>query len=796
MPLRLTELVKGYPYHSRSSADTIPASDGEFLPRPRFSTRLHNALFVCVETELPDAKATKSKPHPLRLVSDALKSEVDLTDAQHQSLWDALRTAARAKDDAEPILASVDGYPSLSRIFADETTRLLSFVPAESDSPHNTVPTIRVPRPPRRRSSSLNSPVQPHVNGNGNGKIEVNGKATGTPVSPTAPSPPTSPKDWSDFSTAGFGESTLGTDFAKTLLDTDVEVTAPPHDNKALKKGKSSARRSSADNPSSESAARAAELAVPPSPKPARSKSTIVSLIKLDEAFIDFWHDALLDPIAANWPNFVVAQLKAISGVESDGKPISWLVLEQRFVDPPPQPQTATEETAASPTGARARASSPRPSLKSDPSSRRSSTFSAAKKRLTFFASASHTITGATTKSDGKTAARKKPTKPAKISELGEILPEVEERREEKPAVPKKEEPKVDAAPAPAPKEPETESKPTDTKEPKATDASLVAAPEAPSPTAPLSPTTPTAADFPAVPVVSALAVAAAATPVAIEALKAEDAPADGDVEHKLEVPAETSAQIADKLLPPTPEPVVVAGETPGPQVALDTSKPAGVAEVSQKTDQAAPIPEPKPQVVDPIPAAEETKTETVELVVDAAPAPIEPEPVPVAGAPESVAEVSAAPEPPVVEPVVPEVPAVVEAPAPVEEPVVEPIPVEKLVEEHATVEESAAPAEPAPAAPVEPEPVDEHAASEAPVEEPSAPVVDEVVHHVQESAPVVEEPTVVEAPPTAAPEPEAAPAVEEPAAPVPELEAPSIVEEAATAVEEPAVEEAHAGML
>ncbi|KAI1790821.1 hypothetical protein LXA43DRAFT_1014163 [Ganoderma leucocontextum] len=771
MPLRLTELVKGYPYHSRSpSADSPPAADDDLLPRPRFSTRQYSALFVRVETELPDAKAAKAKPHPLRIVSDALKSEVELTDAQHQRIWDALRAAARAKDDAEPILASVDGYPSLSRIFADETTRLLSFVPAESDGQGATVPTIRVPRPSRRRSSSLNSPTQPHTNGNGNGKAEVNGSANRTPVSPTSPTSPTSPKDWSDFSTGGFGESTLGKDFAKTLLDADVEVTTPPPDNK---KSKSSNRRSSVDSPSSVSSTRVAQLAVPPSPKPAKSKSTIVSLVKLDEAFVDFWHDALRDPVAADWPNFIVAQLKAIPGVEHDGKPVSWLVLEQRFVSPPPPPQTATKESAASPTGARARGASPRPSLQSDMSSRRSSTFSAAKKRFTFFASASHTITGATVKSEPKSAARKKP---AKISELGEILPEVEEKPEEKPVVPEKEEPKKEAAPASAPKAPDTETEPSE--EPKVADVNVPspAAAEAPSPTAPLSPVTPTAEDFPAIPVVSVLAAAAVVTPVAVEALKTENAPADAALEHKLEVPADTSAS-TDKSLPPTPEPVVLAGETPGPQVALTTSEPAALVEISQKADEAAPA------------------------------APVVPEAV---SAPETtalVADVSATPEPTVEEHVVAEVPVVSDASAAVEKPVVETAPVveEPAVEEPAAVEPSApapapAPAEPAPASLVEPEsaPAEaEPAPPEAPVEEPSAPVVEEVAQPAQESAPAVEEPAVVEAPPapTAAPEPEPViAAVEAPFAPAAEPEVPvaAAEEESAAAVEEPAVEEAY----
>jgi hypothetical protein len=43
--------------------------------------------------------------------------------------------------------------------------------------------------------------------------------------------------------------------------------------------------------------------------EPAISKSTIVSLTMLDEAFVDFWHDALLDPIASSFPSFVICKL-------------------------------------------------------------------------------------------------------------------------------------------------------------------------------------------------------------------------------------------------------------------------------------------------------------------------------------------------------------------------------------------------------------------------------------------------------------------------------------------------------
>ena len=99
MPLRLAELVKGYPYHSRSpSAETAPTADDDLLPRPRFSTRRYTALFVRVDTELLDANSAKPKPHPLRLISDALKSDLELTDAQYQALWEAIRVVALTND--------------------------------------------------------------------------------------------------------------------------------------------------------------------------------------------------------------------------------------------------------------------------------------------------------------------------------------------------------------------------------------------------------------------------------------------------------------------------------------------------------------------------------------------------------------------------------------------------------------------------------------------------------------------------------------------------------------------------
>ncbi|KAI0641033.1 hypothetical protein C8Q79DRAFT_1078761 [Trametes meyenii] len=799
MPLRLQELVKGYPYHSRSpSVDTVPSADDDLLPRPRVSTRRYDALYVRVESQIQDVKSIKQKQHPLRLISDALRSELGLTDAQYEPLWATVQKSALANDEPEPILTHVDGYPSVSRIFADETIRLLSLIPAGSSSNATpSVPTIRIPRPPRRRSSSLNSSTK----ANGNGKASTNGSAANR--SAASPTSPTSPKDWMDFSTSGFGDSTLGKDFASTLLDKDVEVTTPRPvvERKTSKKRKASpgrSRRSSVDSPAPESATRVTQLA-PSAPPPPKSKSTIVNVIKLDEAFIDFWSDALLDPISADWPNFIVAQLKSIPGLEIDGRPLSWLVLEQRFVVPPPPPTPAEPE--ANPPPPPRRASSPRPSMRSELSARKSSTLAAAKKRLTFFSS-SQTLGGLSSKTESKATARKK-AKPTRIGEMGEILSEDDkaENEAESKQPETKDEPKaVEPAPKDVPVTPATETAATGSKEtttpPPAEVASAPVPPIVPAPTSPatdvVSPLTPTADDFPAVPVVGAIVASAAvaATPVAVELLKTEDGEtADKPVltvSEEPPVPADSTPAPSDapaapeeKELPPAPEPVVLTGETPGPQVALETSEPAALAEISTKIDtivaEASSSPEVNelPAEVSPdTGATHEIFSEVVSEVrpVEQVSAPVAPIEVAAATAEPEVKEAQDSPAEEVHtavsgSAVIPATPA-----APQPETVAKAPTVESQVISEALVEETPAVEE---VAPVAPEPIVESspAAPEPVVETPQ--VADQTQ---EEPASAPEEPAseVIE---------KSAPAVE--AAPEPEVEVPAAESESTPAASE-----------
>ncbi|KAI0350934.1 hypothetical protein OH77DRAFT_1430335 [Trametes cingulata] len=798
MPLRLAELVKGYPYHSRSpSADTTVSVDIDLLPRPRLSTRQYDALYVRIETQLPDAKSTKQKQHPLRLIADALKSELQLTDSQFANMWEAVRKSALANDEPEPILTHVDGYPSVSRIFSDETIRLLSLIPAESTSSKTyTVPTIRLPRPPRKTEGAASAQA------NGNGKATTNGSATVRGRSATTTTTPGSPKDWSDFSTSGFGDSALGKDFASTLLDKDVEVTNPRPvvERKTSKKRKASpGRRSSVDNPNPDSANLAAQLSPP---QPLKSKSTIVKLVKLDEAFIDFWSDALLDPISSDWPNFVVAQLKSLPGVEVDGKPISWLVLEQRFVAPiPPPPPPPAESEATSPGGAK-RASSPRPSMRSEFSGRKSSTLAAAKKRFTFFSS-SQTLGGLSSKAEAKATARKK-SKPTRVGEMGEILPEddkAEGKAEKKQheteiqqkaagAVPK------DAAVAPAAEAPKAAESAAEESKGAAPATSAPAEVPVATPTDAMSPLTPTADDFPAVPVVGGLVAAATAdaTPAAVEPLKTDDAPTEDKpvlaVAEEPTVPADATPTTPaegtpqERTLPPAPEPVVLTGETPGPQVALSTSEPAALAELSTKIDEVVAQAASSPEVdqllaeesdVSPDAHAGQQTTEIIPAV------PVMEEVIPfatsaeAAAAVQEVAEKEAQDESPVTDAAVAEaeVPsvAVAEPAAP------EPEPEAVAPEEPAVPEEPPATAEepaPVPEEPVVDEPV---AAAEAPAEEPIAEVPAQA-----EPAAVLEEPVVEAAEATAVAEPEEPAAAPEEASAVPAEETTAAAAEEAIA--------------
>jgi len=71
-------------------------------------------------------------------------------------------------------------------------------------------------------------------------------------------------------------------------------------------------------------------------------------VVEIDEAFIEFWVDALLDPVASTWHKFIVCKLRpSVSELTIEQKHVQYVVVEQVFV-PKPTPQVPTIEIAYS----------------------------------------------------------------------------------------------------------------------------------------------------------------------------------------------------------------------------------------------------------------------------------------------------------------------------------------------------------------------------------------------------------------------------------------------------------------
>ncbi|KDQ52460.1 hypothetical protein JAAARDRAFT_61984 [Jaapia argillacea MUCL 33604] len=608
MPKRLTELVTHYPYSKGQTGE-------EFLPRPRFTTRKYDALFVRIENELAFEARPKSKKDPLRIIADAFKSESGAEQGEYDPLWDAIKKAATPIQEGEQ--ETGDNF-ALPKVFADETTRLFSLLPRDlmdKDAPLSPtfssfssppVVLISAPQPKRRRSSSMGDPSERRSS---NGHVNGSGTVTSSPTSPTSPSSPT---DWLQFSTSGFGELGTGNSLAATLFDTDVEKTAPPSafpSRKSSRKRRPSpghSRRSSIDYAASTPPAMSP---IPISiPKPAKVAS--ITLIQLDEAFVDFWSDALLDPISSTWPSFVVCQLRNLSGLQTpDNKPVNWLVIEHAYTVPPPPPVV---ETPVSPV----RATSPRPSI----DNRKSSTF----KRFHLFGS-----------QDSKTSSKKKDKLAVspRVGEMGEILAEEEEKpvSVNAPAPSSQESGKAAAVrtstavvataaaatalvveseePSPAPVPPSVpEVAPLLTSEPEVTPVAQVVEAEVVQPVQPdatvasepvqesVSPVVqevappestlkvllpePVEEPVPTVPVQEVAPTQETPAPIQ-ESTPTETAKVEIPVHTHLPVPTDKHGE----SLPPAPESVVLAGETPGPQVALSTSEPVAVAHLLEQAE-------------------------------------------------------------------------------------------------------------------------------------------------------------------------------------------------------------------
>ncbi|KIJ64337.1 hypothetical protein HYDPIDRAFT_112331 [Hydnomerulius pinastri MD-312] len=622
LPTRLQELVKYYPYNKGS-----PATEEDLLPPPRFTTRKYDALFVRVESVLLET-AEQPKQHPVRLILEAFQLQTGAQSGdEHWELWNGLKTAAtEASSEASP---SSSSGPQLTHVFVDETIQLLSMIPADSSDPSSPTllasPIANVVS--RRRSPSFSRILERKGS-------KTNGDNGSAAVSPTTLSSAII-TDWAQFSTSGFGDVPVAQPLAATLFDQeDVEVTQPPVSRKSSRKrGTSRTRRRSPDNGPSATPA-TSQLSVADSPI-IETKLASVHLIQIDEAFIDFWSDAIVDPLSASWPTFVICGLKPIPGAE---KPVQWLVVEQAYSRQRSQPSPRP----ASPDGPRGR-TSPRPSFRSDISGFRiGSTLAATRKRFSIFG-----------KSTNESAPKKSAGRSPKVGELGEILAEEEEKPEEKPksnhaspvtnggsrvetvagtsaaaailatgavVAATATETQTEAHAVPIPEEVMTGPVP----EPQPTASAGLISASTSAPAAVSKEATVPVSDQPAgsqtdaskgqtqylaeeVPSVESVAqpgnesieapLAPALVPVSEEKVpseliidEVEAQPGNGTVSSFTDAVPEPQETAGDEdALPPAPEAVVLAGETPGPQVALNTSEPAALAHITEETQAVQP---------------------------------------------------------------------------------------------------------------------------------------------------------------------------------------------------------------
>ena len=421
LPRRLTELVDHYPY-----AGGADAWNDNLLPRPRFSTRDYDALFVRLDTEY--SGALKPKSHPLRLIADALlaQSAAESATVEGAELWDTIKKASLILDTPEGTSGIPHTEPILnfSNVFSDETIRILSLVPVDVTEKSRPTPNfvlLSPLSPGRPRSFSLpDSPLSPQVD---HGCASSSGHPAAAPslnpnpsTAPTTAAPET-PTDWLQFTSQGFGTISPTRDLIATLWDNDVEVTEPspppppppaPLSRKSSRRAHS--RRSSVDSPS----AQTHMSSLPAASAPPSSKATLIARVKLNEAFVDFWADALLDPIPNPWLRFVLCQLKPLPPVVASLNPTpTWLIIEQRFVRHA-SALTPKEEIEPLNTSPRPRASSPRPSPRAE-TSRLSAAFSfSPKMRFGFFTGSS---------GDSKSP-NEKSTRLPQVGELGESVKE------------------------------------------------------------------------------------------------------------------------------------------------------------------------------------------------------------------------------------------------------------------------------------------------------------------------------------------------------------------------------------
>jgi len=585
LPRRLQELVAQYPYTTSPG----PSVDG-LLTRPRFSTRRHDALFVRVEAVYADNVRTQPSRSPVGIFTDALKSESKSDSGEHVYLWDQVKVAVTADSDDRPLLA----------ILSDDTINLLSLISADSEDQV----LLGIPG----AAHTLVTPLSPITESLLSATADGNGVPVPVRKAALPPSTPQSPKDWAEFSNAGFGEVTISKNFASTLLDKDLEVTEPPVERKLSKRKQGKSTTST--RTSGEFSSPVPPAAAPEEPEAPKLVLVATEVVQLDEAFVDFWRDAVVDQVSSDWPKFVVGELKhpltprSIPTSSEDGEkvspgsPISWIIIEEKFKRPAPPPTPVIPPEPLTTSGLKVsatplkRTSSPRPSF-GDKKGSLSATF----KRFTLFGGSKDDLAEDDSLAAGGGRKKAGASKSPKIGELGEVLPE---EPEPLPEVPKKvDHPKkaeketrkggviaaasgvVGGTTLPAP--PQDDS-PTEAGKDKVPVASIPELLTSPAPAPLVASTTEREVPAPVEEPGQAQKPLPGVPPVVEERPIVDELIPETVVDEP--TPTAFPVKIKSQTLPPVPESIVSHGETPGPQLALDSTE-AGFHHIPEPTTPA-----------------------------------------------------------------------------------------------------------------------------------------------------------------------------------------------------------------
>ena len=306
--------------------------DQHFLPRPKFTTRRHSALFVRVSSVSKDQ--TTYRNHPIHLLQDALRADVDKENSSKELLdvWEDLKALA------DPDIAAGEGTATaatltLSALLTEEAIRLLTSAGGEGAA--------FAPPPHPVAFSETSLPLrQPESGGTSR-----------------------APSDWDGFTSAGF-EFMGGLNLAGGLQDYAPPPTSPSKTKRrSLELGRQGSLDARSGKPAPHAAgaaqsAAAAAAAATAVTKPSILSETVASTLPLDEALIDGWADTLTDPVISSaWPTFVLYHLKTpladptaaaatANGSETHEQDpattIGWLVIETYA----PAPVPTRRETA------------------------------------------------------------------------------------------------------------------------------------------------------------------------------------------------------------------------------------------------------------------------------------------------------------------------------------------------------------------------------------------------------------------------------------------------------------------